>query len=126
MTMVKWNVRVITEKIPETITRLSVFNFLLQWIYSRVSRITMSIITKLRSVHVADMAVFDWVATGLSAVALAKLVGTKNIAGVFVLMMIGAILIHLALRIPTRLNAYLGLAKKEDVYAARAAAASVT
>jgi hypothetical protein len=79
----------------------------------------MSAIAKLRSVHVADMAVFDWVATLLGAIVLAKMMGTSHVAGVFVALVIVAIIAHKAFDVPTRLNSYLGLAKKEDVYAVR-------
>jgi uncharacterized membrane protein YcaP (DUF421 family) len=76
-----------------------------------------------------QMAAFDWIATLAGAVAIGTLIDHKSvpaIAAIFVLMIIVAILVHYSLDIPTMLNAYLGLAKKEDVYAARSKALSAT
>lgn len=81
-----------------------------------------TVITKLRQPQFKNMAVFDWVATFVGAVAIGTLIDHKSIpaiAGIFILMIITAIIVHYSLGVPTMLNAYLGLAKKEDVYAAR-------
>lgn len=67
------------------------------------------------------MAVFDWVATMIGALLLSRAIGI-NFGALFLTMIILAIIVHAAFGIPTMFNAYLGLAKKEDVYAARAAA----
>ena len=78
-----------------------------------------SILKTLREPKVMDMAAFDFAATLLAA---RMLVGGKDcvsVAVVFILLIVMAILIHDARGIPTRLNAYLGLACVEDVYAAR-------
>jgi hypothetical protein len=69
------------------------------------------------------MAVFDWVATGLTAYALGRMFDVP-VAMSFALLLLTAIILHVGLGVPTRLNAYLGLAKKDDVYAARTKAAA--
>lgn len=81
----------------------------------------MSVVTELRKYRLFDMAVFDWVATLIGALLISRALGT-NIAATMMTMIILAIVVHAALGIPTMFNAYLGLAKKEDVHAARAAA----
>lgn len=81
----------------------------------------MSVVTELRKYRLFDMAVFDWVATLIGALLISRALGT-NIAATMMTMIILAIVVHAALGIPTMFNAYLGLAKKEDVRAARAAA----
>jgi succinate dehydrogenase/fumarate reductase cytochrome b subunit len=81
----------------------------------------MSIITDLRKYRAFDMAIFDWVATLIGAILLSRVIGI-NFGALFLIMIILAIIVHAALGIPTMFNAYIGLAKKEDVYAARAAA----
>ena len=78
----------------------------------------MTLLTVLRSVHIADMAVFDWVATGLTAYAIGQFFNVSSVA-VFILLIISAICLHFGFGVPTRLNAYLGLASTEDVYTAR-------
>lgn len=86
-----------------------------------------AVITKLRQPQVMQMAAFDWLATLAGAAAIGTLIDRKSVpavAAIFVLMVIAAILVHYSLGIPTMLNAYLGLVKKEDVYAARAKALS--
>ena len=79
----------------------------------------MSFLATLRSVHIADMAVFDWVATGLAAYAVGRFFDV-SIVVVFLLLILSAIGLHYGLGVPTRFNAYLGLAKKDDVIQARA------
>lgn len=81
----------------------------------------MSFLATLRSVHVADMAVFDWVATGLTAYAIGRFFDVQ-VVSVFALLILSAICLHVGLGVPTRLNAYLGLEKKENVYEARSKA----
>lgn len=79
------------------------------------------IIAELRKYRLFDMAVFDWVATILGTLLLSRVLGTCFV-GTLVVMIILAIIVHAVLKIPTMLNAYLGLAKKEDVYEKRTAA----
>lgn len=67
------------------------------------------------------MAVFDWVATMIGAILLSRAIKI-NFGALFLTMIMIAIVVHAALGIPTMFNAYLGLAKKDDVYAARASA----
>ena len=93
----------------------------------------MSLIYELRRPKVAGMAVFDWVATGLAAAALAGAIRRRGSAPappigpifvlVFAIMIVAAIGTHVALGVPTQLNVYLGLASQADVDAARRAAA---
>lgn len=81
----------------------------------------MSTIDKLRGPKFADMAIFDWVATGLVAAALGAATGSGvcSTIVIFIILILIAIVVHYAFNIPTMLNAYLGLADKKDVYAKR-------
>lgn len=81
----------------------------------------MSTIDKLRRPKFADMAIFDWVATGIVAAIMGAAAGSVC-AGIliFVILILIAIITHSVLGIPTMLNAYLGIACKKDVYAKRA------
>jgi hypothetical protein len=79
----------------------------------------MPTLARLRSVHIMDMAVFDWLATMIGAIVLASVFSSEHVVGIFILLIVTAIVAHWAFGIPTMLNAYLGLAKKEDVYAKR-------
>jgi hypothetical protein len=80
----------------------------------------MGLLAQLRGPKIANMAVFDWVATGLVAIGASALFGRPSMApAVFIVLIIMAIIVHDALGVPTMLNAYLGLAKKDDVLAAR-------
>ena len=83
----------------------------------------MSTIAKLREPKFLDMAIFDWVATASVAAAIG-LVRWDACLGVmmFIILVLIGIVVHVAFNIPTMFNAYLGLAKKEDVYKARAKA----
>lgn len=81
-----------------------------------------AVITKLRQPQFMQMAAFDWLATLAGAISIGTLIdhnSVAEIAGIFILMVIIAIIVHYSLGVPTMLNAYLGLTKKEDVYAAR-------
>lgn len=79
-----------------------------------------STIDKLRGPKIADMAAFDWIATAAVAAALGYASKNECVGvAVFILLIIVAILLHYVLGIPTMLNAYLGLARKSDVYEKR-------
>jgi uncharacterized membrane protein YcaP (DUF421 family) len=81
----------------------------------------MSTIGKLRGPKIADMAIFDWAATGIVAAVIGGVVGNAS-AGIliFIILILIAVITHFVLGIPTMLNVYLGLACKKDVYATRA------
>lgn len=81
----------------------------------------MAVIAELRKHRIFGMAIFDWVATMIGALLLSRAIGTC-FAGTFVILVIVAIITHAAFGIPTMLNVYLDLAKKEDLDASRAAA----
>lgn len=81
----------------------------------------MSVIANLREYRIFGMAIFDWVATMAGALLLSRITKTCFISSFIILTML-AIVIHAAFGIPTMLNVYLGLAEKNDLYAARAAA----
>ena len=79
-----------------------------------------SLINKLREPKIADMAVFDWVATAAVAAVVGVVVKSGCVGvGVFIVLILIAIILHSVLGVPTMLNAYLGLAHKSDVYKKR-------
>ncbi len=80
-----------------------------------------SLITTLRGPKVANMAVFDWVATGIGAFALSKVL-KLHAATTFIILVALAIVIHHSMGIPTMLNAYLGLSTRDAVITARQSA----
>ena len=84
-------------------------------------------IDKLRKPKILDMAIFDWVATALAAAVIGGIIrkvnpgtsyGCASIT-VFVILILIAIVVHYERGIPTMLNAYLGIARKEDVFTDR-------
>lgn len=70
-------------------------------------------INKLRSIKVKGIAAFDVLAT----VTLSYLLSSKmiNMIGIFVLLIITAIVVHRLLSIPTMLNYYLGINTLNEV-----------
>ena len=75
-------------------------------------------LSSIRTYRIFGMAIFDWIATMLGALLISRVIGTC-FAGTFIVLIIVAIIVHAAIGIPTMLNVYLGLAKKEDLDAAR-------
>jgi hypothetical protein len=73
----------------------------------------------LRKPKILDVAVFDVVATLAAAVAVAPRRDVVTISCSFIILMCVAIIIHIALGIPTRLNAYLGINTVEEVHDSR-------
>ena len=71
----------------------------------------------LRKPKIADVAIFDVAATFLTALALTGINCGAII--VFILLIMIGIVVHAARRIPTRLNAYLGINTVAEVYAKR-------
>lgn len=78
-------------------------------------------IAELRQYRIFGMAIFDWVATIIGALLISRATGTC-VAATFIILIVIAIIAHVAFGVPTMLNVYLGLAKKEDLIASRAAA----
>ena len=80
----------------------------------------MSILKTLREPKILDMAIFDLAAVAMLAISYG--IYDKSLLSVisaFVILIIVGIVVHATLCIPTMLNAYIGINKKEDVYAAR-------
>lgn len=75
-------------------------------------------IDKLREPKIANMAAFDWIATAIVALGISK-VSDVHFIIVFVVMVIIAIVVHIATGTPTMLNHYLGINTKEEVLATR-------
>jgi len=84
-------------------------------------------IAALRAPKIKDIAVFDVAATAAAAAVATKasgwIYGTDDsiptMIAVFVLLIVLGVWVHWFFDIPTRGNAYLGLASVEDVHAAR-------
>ena len=73
----------------------------------------------LRKPKVFDMAVFDLAATLAVATVFTTHRSVINIGTTFIVLMCLAIIVHVIFKIPTRLNAYLGLVTVDEVYEAR-------
>jgi len=71
----------------------------------------MTTLEYLRSYRIAHMAVFDWMATIISAYLLATLMGYSFIITLFILLLI-SIPLHIIFGIHTYTNYYLGLDEK--------------
>lgn len=78
----------------------------------------------LRGPKIFNMALFDWVATLVSAIFINYLYQPDNIniytsLKIFIILIILAIIVHYIFDIPTMLNYYIGLADYKDVIASR-------
>ena len=80
----------------------------------------MAALQKLREPKFMDMAIFDWAVTIGAAVVIGSLMRSGCMAVImFLILILVGVLTHHALGIPTMFNAYLGIADKKDVHAAR-------
>jgi uncharacterized membrane protein YcaP (DUF421 family) len=78
---------------------------------------SVSLIDRLRGPKIAEMALFDWVATAAVAAVIGVFSKSTHVGVVsFIMLILIAIILHYYLGIPTMFNAYLGLALKKDVY----------
>lgn len=78
-----------------------------------------TLIDRLRGPKIFNMAVFDWVATIIGACIICYFyygsISLPNTLFILVLLILVAIIVHYIFKIPTMLNAYLGLNSKDSV-----------
>ena len=73
-----------------------------------------STIDKLRQPKIFNMSIFDWVLTFIAAYIISEIFD-KELSKVFFFLILLGIVVHVVVGQPTMLNAYLGLADKDQV-----------